>query len=48
MILDSAGNLYEGRQLVLNAFKGGLFPLKAKLETGLKYQLLNKCSKDYQ
>ena len=25
-VSDSARNLYEGRELVLNAFKSGLFP----------------------
>ena len=33
---DSAKNLYEGRELVLNAFKSGLFPLKSIKVTGLK------------
>ena len=35
-ILNSAQNLYYGRQLVINAFKSGLFPLKSTTGTGLK------------
>ena len=33
---NSAHNLYYGRELVINAFKSGLFPLKSKTGTGLK------------
>ena len=33
---DSAKNLCEGRELVLNAFKSGLFPLKLTKGTGFK------------
>ena len=33
---DSAQNLYEGRELVINAFKRGLFPWKST--KGLKIQ----------
>ena len=35
-VFDSAKNFYEGRGLLLNAFKSGLFPLKSTKETGLK------------
>ena len=35
-ILNSAQNLYCGRELVINAFKSGLFPLKSTTGTGLK------------
>ena len=35
-ILYSAQNLYYGRELVINAFKSGLFPLKPTTGTGLK------------
>ena len=35
-ILNSAENLYYGRELVINAFKSGLFPLKSTTGTGLK------------
>ena len=35
-MFDSARNLYEGRELVLNAFKSGLFPSKSTEGTGLK------------
>ena len=35
-ILYSAQNLYYGRELVINAFKSGLFPLKSTTGTGLK------------
>ena len=35
-IFDTAKNLYEGRELVINAFKNGLFPLKSVTGTGLK------------
>ena len=35
-ILNSAQNLYYGRELVINAFKSGLFPLKSTTGTGLK------------
>ena len=33
---NSAINLYEGRELVLNAFKSGTFPLRQIQETGIK------------
>ena len=33
---NSAQNLYYGRELVINAFKSGLFPLKSTTGTGLK------------
>ena len=33
---DCAKNLYDGRELVLIAFKSGLFPLKSTEGTGLK------------
>ena len=29
-VFDGSENPYEGRKLVLNAFKSGLFPLKSK------------------
>ena len=35
-ILNSAENLYYGRELVINGFKSGLFPLKSTTGTGLK------------
>ena len=35
-ILNSAKNLYHGRELVINAFKSRLFPLKSTAGTGLK------------
>ena len=35
-IFDSVKNLYDGRELVLNAFKSGLFPLKSTNRTWLK------------
>ena len=34
--VDSANNLYHGRELVNNAFKSGLFPSKSIKRTGLK------------
>ena len=35
-VFGSAKNLYEGREVILNAFKSGLFPLKLTKGTGLK------------
>ena len=35
-ILNSAQNLYYGRELVINAFRSGLLPLKSTTGTGLK------------
>ena len=35
-IFNSAQNLYYGRELVINAFKSGSFPLKPTSVTGLK------------
>ena len=35
-VLKTAKNLYEGRELVVNAFKSELFPLKSTTGTGLK------------
>ena len=35
-VSDSARNFYKGRQLVINAFKDGLFPLESTTGTGLK------------
>ena len=35
-ILNSTQNLYYGRELVINAFKSKLFPLKSTTGTGLK------------
>ena len=35
-ILKNTQNLYYGRELVINAFKSGLFPLKSTTGTGLK------------
>ena len=35
-VLNTSENLYEGRQLVINAFKSELFPLKSTTGTGLK------------
>ena len=35
-IRNSAQNLYNGRELVINAFKSGLFSLKSTTGTGLK------------
>ena len=34
-ILNSAANLYYGRELVINAFKSRIFPLKLATATGL-------------
>ena len=45
---DTARKLYEGRKLVLNVFKSGLFTLNSSKGTGLKYWFLKKCFKDYQ
>ena len=36
-VFDSVKNLYDGRELVLNAFKSGLFPLKSTNRTWLLY-----------
>ena len=45
-VLNTAKNLYDGRELVVNAFKSGLFLLKLTAGTGLKIltpkQLLQK------
>ena len=35
-VLNTAKNLYEGSELVINAFKSRLFPLKWTTGTGLK------------
>ena len=35
-ILNSAQNIYYGSELVINAFKSGLLPLKSTTGTGLK------------
>ena len=35
-VFDTARNFYKGRELVINAFKDGLFPLKSITGTGLK------------
>ena len=35
-VFDSAKNLYEGRELVFNAFKSELFPFKSTKGEGLK------------
>ena len=35
-IFNTAKNLCEGRELVINVFKSGLFPLKSTTGTGLK------------
>ena len=35
-VFDSVKSLYKGRELVINAFRGGLFPLKSTTVTGLK------------
>ena len=35
-ILNSAQNLYYGRELVIDSFKSGLFPLKSTTGTRLK------------
>ena len=47
-VLNTSENLYEGRQLVINAFKSGLFPLKSTTGTGLKILTPKKCFKYYQ
>ena len=48
-VFDSIKNLYKGRELVINAFKSGLFPLKSTAGEGLKIltpkQLLQRLSK---
>ena len=33
-VFNTAKNIYEGRELVINAFKRGLFPLKSTTGTG--------------
>ena len=35
-IFEGANTLYEGRELTINAFKGGIFLLKSIQEKGLK------------
>ena len=35
-VFNTAKNLYEGRELVINTFKSGLFKLKLTTGTGLK------------
>ena len=35
-VLNTAQNLYDGRELVINDFDSRLFSLKSILETGLK------------
>ena len=35
-VSNTAKNLYEGREIVINGFKAGSFPLKSTTETGLK------------
>ena len=35
-LLISAQNFYYGRELAINAFKSGLFPLKLTTGTGFK------------
>ena len=35
-VLDTAKNLHDGRELLINAFKSELFPLKSTTRTGLK------------
>ena len=35
-VFNTAKNLYEGRELVINAFKSGFFKLKSTRGTGLK------------
>ena len=35
-VLNTAKNLHDGRELLINAFKSGLFPLKSTTGTGLK------------
>ena len=35
-VFNTAENLYYGRELVINAFKSGLFPLKSTIQTVLK------------
>ena len=47
-ILNSTQNLYYGRDLVINAFKSGLFPLKSTAGTGLKILTPKQIFKDYQ
>ena len=44
--LDGKNGLYEGRELVLNAFRSGVLPMKEKQGKGLK--ILDKFFKDYQ
>ena len=39
---DSAKTFYEDRELVLNNFKSGLFPLKSTKGTGLKILTLKQ------
>ena len=35
-VLNTAKDLYDGRELVINVFKSGLFPLKSTTGTGRK------------
>ena len=41
-VLNTAKNLHDGKELVLNAFKSGLFPLKSTTGTGLKILTLKQ------
>ena len=41
---DSAFVLYEGRELTLNAFRSGIFPLKSTQRKGLKISTSKKMS----
>ena len=33
---DSINSLYEGQELILNAFRSGIFPIKEKKRKGIK------------
>ena len=33
---DSINSLYEGQELILNAFRSGIFPIKGKKGKGIK------------
>ena len=45
---ENSYSLYEGRELTLNAFKSGIFPIKQYKVKSSKYYFLKKCFKDYQ
>ena len=46
--LDSINALYEGRELVSNAFRSVMFPMEEKQEERLETLTPSKWFKDYQ